>query len=72
MISSMLVLAPYGKLAKTLSVVRFAIHKLIESVDAVGGVELLATSIAGSTWPLCCHILCWLGICKDLKALSQT
>ena len=24
------------------------------------------------TWPLCFQILCWLGICKYLKALAQT
>ena len=38
MISSMVVLAPLGKLAKTLPVVRLATHKLIMSVDAVVGV----------------------------------
>ena len=47
MISSMVVLAPNGKVAKTLPVVRLAAHKLIVSVDAVVGVELLATTIAG-------------------------
>ena len=47
MISSMLVLAPHGKVAKTLPVVRLATHKLIVSVDAVVGVELLATTLAG-------------------------
>ena len=47
MISSMVVLAPHGKVAKTLPVVRLPIHKLIESVDAVVGVELLATTLSG-------------------------
>ena len=32
---------------QTLPVVRLATHKLIESVDAVVGVELLATTLAG-------------------------
>ena len=68
----MMVLAPHGEVAKTLPVVRLATHKLIVSVDAVVGVELLAQPLQASTWPLCCQILCWLGICKDLKALSQT
>ena len=45
MISSMVVLAPHGEVAKTLPVVRLATHKLIESVDAVVGVELLATTV---------------------------
>ena len=47
MISSMVVLAPLGEVAKTLPVVRLATHKLIVSVDAVLGVELLATTLAG-------------------------
>ena len=41
------VLAPHGEVAKTLPVVRLATHKLIESVDAVVGVELLVTTLAG-------------------------
>ena len=36
-ISSMMVLAPHGDVAKTLPVVRLAIYKLIVSVDAVVG-----------------------------------
>ena len=47
MISSEVVLAPHGKVAKTLPVVRLATHKLILSVDAVVGVELLATTFLG-------------------------
>ena len=43
----MVVLAPHGEVAKTLPVVRLATHKLIVSVDAVVGVELLATTLAG-------------------------
>ena len=46
MISSIVVLAPHGEVAKTLHVVRLATHKLIVSVDAVVGVELLATTLA--------------------------
>ena len=42
-----MVLAPYGEVPKTLPVMRFATHKLIMSVDAVVGVELLATTLAG-------------------------
>ena len=34
-------------LAKTLPVLRLTTHKLIVSVDAVVGVELLATTLAG-------------------------
>ena len=47
MISSMVVLAPHGEVAKTLPVVRLATHKLNVSFDAVVGVELLATTLAG-------------------------
>ena len=47
MVSSMVVLAPHGGVVKTLPMVRLATHKLIVSVDAVVGVELLATTLAG-------------------------
>ena len=46
MISSMVVLAPHGKVAKTFPAVRLATHKCIVSVDAVVGVKLLATILA--------------------------
>ena len=47
MISSMVVLAPHGEVAKTLPMVRLATHKLIVYVDAVVEVELLAKTLAG-------------------------
>ena len=47
MISSIMVLAPHGDVAETLPVVRLVTYKLIVSVDAVVGVELLATTHAG-------------------------
>ena len=47
MISSIVVLAPYGEVPKNLPAVRLATHKLIVSLDAVVGVELLATTLAG-------------------------
>ena len=47
MISSMVVLAPHGKVAKTLPMVKLARHKLIVPVDAVVVVELLVTTLAG-------------------------
>ena len=37
----------YGEVAKNLPVVRLATHKLIVSVDAVVGVELLSTTLTG-------------------------
>ena len=43
----MVVLAPHGEVAKTLPAVRLATHKLIVSGDAVVGVKLLATTLAG-------------------------
>ena len=43
----MVVLAPHGEVAETLPVVRIATHKLFVSVDAVVGVELLGTTLAG-------------------------
>jgi hypothetical protein len=47
MISSMVVLALHGEVTKTLPLVLLATHKLIVSVDAVVGVELLATTPTG-------------------------
>ena len=47
MISSIVVRAPHGEVAKALPVVRLATHKLIVSVDIVVGVKLLATTLAG-------------------------
>ena len=47
MIFLIVVLAPLGEVAKSLPVVRLATHKLIVSVDAVLGVEFLATNLAG-------------------------
>ena len=47
MISSTVILAPHGEVAKSLPVVRLATLKLIVSVYAVVGVELHATTFAG-------------------------
>ena len=47
MISSMVVLARHGAVAKTLPMVRLATHKLILPVYTVVGVELLATTNVG-------------------------
>ena len=58
MISSMVVLAPHREVAKTLPAVRLATHKLIVSVDAVVGVELLAKTLAGKTHGHCAAKLC--------------
>ena len=68
----MVVLVPHGEVAKTLPAVRLATHKLIVSVDAVLGLNFLQQPLQANTWPLYCQIVCWLGIFKDLKALSQT
>ena len=46
-LSSMVVLAPHGEVAKDLPVVRLTTKKLLVSVDAVVGLELLATTLAG-------------------------
>ena len=40
------VLARHGEIAKAFPLVRLATHKLLESVDDVVGLELLATTIA--------------------------
>ena len=46
MISSMVVIAPHGEVAKALPVARLATHKLLVSVHAIVGLELLATTLA--------------------------
>ena len=46
MISLMVVLAPHGEVTKALHIARLTTHKLLVSVDAVVGVELLATTLA--------------------------
>ena len=65
MISSIVVLAPHEEVARAPPVARLATHKLLVSLDSVVGLELLATTLA-------IKILCWLGVGKGLKALSQT
>ena len=45
----MVVLARHGEVAKTLHVVRLTTPKLSVSVDAVVGVELLVTTLAGKS-----------------------
>ena len=72
MISSMVVLAPHGEVAKTLPVVRLATHMLIVSVDAFVGVELLATTLAGKHMATVLPNFVLARHLKDLKALSQT
>ena len=74
MISSMVVLAPHGEVAKALPVVRLATHKLIVSVDAVVGVELLATTLAGKHMAtvMMTHVLVKCGkYWHRLESLSQ-
>ena len=48
-ISSMVVLALHGEVAKAL-MVRLATHKLIFSVNAVVGIEFLSTTLADRRW----------------------
>ena len=49
----MVVLDPHGEVAKNLPEVSLSTHKLIVSVDAVVGVELLATILAGCAAKFC-------------------
>ena len=67
----MVVLAPHGEVAKTLPAVRLATHKLIVSVDAVVGVELLATTLAGKHMATVLQNFVLAMHFKVLKALSQ-
>jgi hypothetical protein len=63
----MMVLAPHGDVAKTLPVVRLATQAYCVCWCCCWG-----WTSCHNTWPPFCQFLCWLGICKDLKALSQT
>ena len=33
--------------------------------------NFLPQPLQTNTWPLCCQIMCWLAVCKDLKAFSH-
>ena len=46
LISSMVVLAPHGEVAKAFPVARLDTNKLIVSMDSIAGLELLATILA--------------------------
>ena len=56
-------LAPHGEVAKALPVVRLATKKLLVSVDAVVGLELLATTLAdkhmATVLPKFVLVRCW-------------
>ena len=72
MISSILVLASHGEVAKALPVARLATHKLIVSVDAVDavvGLEILSTTLADKhmaiVLPSFVLVRCW----QRLKSL---
>ena len=64
----MVVLSPYGEVAKTLLVVRLATHKLIVSVDAVFEVELVATNLAGKHMA---HVLPNSVLARHLQSLES-
>ena len=68
----MVVLAPHGEVAKGLPVVMLATHKLLVSVGAVVGVELIATTLEDkhivTVLPIFLLLMHW----KDLNDLSQT
>ena len=70
MVSSMVVLAPHGKVAKAFAVVRLAMRKLLVSVDAVVGLEFLATTLAvkhiATVLPNCVLVRRW----KRLESLD--
>ena len=71
MISSLVVLAPHGEV-ETLHVLRLATNKLIVSADAVVGVKLCATTLAGKHMATVLQNLVLARHFKDLKSLSHT
>ena len=68
----MVVLAPHGEVAKTLPMLRLATHKLNVSVDAVVGVELLATTLAGKHMAIVLPHFVLARNLQRLENLSQT
>ena len=70
MISSMVVLAPDGEVAKTLLWWGLPHKSLLCLLMMLLGLNFLTQPLQANTWPLCCQILCWLE--KDLTTLSQT
>ena len=65
MISSMMVPAPHGKNSSCVE----AFHTQAYCVcwGCFLGLNLLPQPFQANIWPLCCQILCWIGICKNLK-----
>ena len=59
-------LTPHVKVAKVFPGARLTTHKLLVSVHAVFGLELLATTLTDKHMDtaLCCQILCWLSVGK--------
>ena len=50
--------------------VRLALHKLF--LMLLLRLNFWPQPLQTNTWPLCCQNLCWLGVGKERKALSQT
>ena len=65
-------LAPHGEVAKAPPVVRLATNKLLVSVNAVVGLELLATTLADKHMATVLPNSVLVRRLQRLKALSQT
>ena len=72
MISLMVFLAPHGEVAKDLLVTRLATVKLFVSVDAIVGLEILATTNAYKLMANVLPNIVMFVIGKNLKDLSET
>ena len=64
--------SPHGEVAKAFLVVRLVTCELFMTIDAVVGIQLLATTLADKHMTTVLPTLCWISIVKGLKALSQT
>ena len=68
MISSMVVLDPHGEVEKAIPVTRLVIHKLLVSLDAVVGPELLAKTLLDKHMVTVLPNFVLFRRCNDLKA----
>ena len=64
-------LAPHGEVAKVLTMVKLATHKLLVLMLLLV-LNFLPQPFQKNIWPMCCQIVCWLGVGNDSKALSHT
>ena len=65
-------LAPLREVAQVLPVESLPLTSFLCLFKLLWVLNILSQPMQTNSWPLCCRILCWLGVGKYMKALSQT